>query len=220
MTTKIGIIVAMHEEMMHLKNAFYNLKLITSAPFEIYRLDNKQIYFIVSGIGKVNAATACSLLIMQYHASIILNAGTSGAINHELSVGDVIFANKAIYFDVDNRISGHEFGQLPNMPLYYTSTLLPDLASHYYVATGDSFISDAQQLVNLLSNVIEHPFIIDMESAAVAQTCYHFNIPFFMIKGISDIINTHSLKESRENRLTVMEHIAEGTRRVLCEIIK
>lgn len=220
MDTTIGIIVAMPEEMIHLKNIFPGLKLIISTPFETYQLDNKKVYFMVSGIGKVNAAVACTLLITQYRVSIILNIGTSGALNNKLSVGDVIFSNKAIYFDVDNRISGHQFGQLPNMPLHYTSSLLPDLASDYFVATGDSFITDSKQLIKQLGDVIKAPFLIDMESAAVAQTCYHFNIPFFMIKGVSDIINSDSLTESRANRLMVMENIAKSTQLILDRILK
>ena len=211
---KIGVVVAMPEEMAHLKSIF-NLIAIASNPFDLYQLANDDIYFIVSGIGKVNAAVACSLLIAQHNVSIILNVGTAGALNNQLAVGDVVLANKTIYFDVDNRISGHQFGQLPNMPLCYTSSFCQEIVSDYYVATGDSFITDAEQLTHQLNEVINAPFIIDMESAAVAQTCYLFKIPFVLIKGISDIINTNSLQESRQNRSQVMHNIAESTKIML-----
>jgi len=215
---KIGVIVAMPEEMAHIKGFFPDLVLLISLPFEVYKLKESETFFIVSGIGKVNASVASSLLINKYGASIIVNVGTSGALNNKLAVSDVVLSNKAIYFDVDNRISGHKFGQLPKMPIYYESQQFNHLASDYYVATGDSFITNSEQLVNQLDEVIKAPFIIDMESAAVAQTCYHFNIPFLFVKGISDIINAKSLEESRQNRVAVMENIAKSTKAILGQI--
>lgn len=217
---KIGVIVAMPEEMFHLKDFFPSLEIISNKPFETYKLVNAEVYFIISGIGKVNAAVAASILITNYEVSLIINVGTSAALDAALSVADVVVSNKAIYFDVDNRISGHKFGQLPKMPIYYQSQLFEDIVSNYYVASGDSFLTDSEKITTQLFEVINSSFIIDMEGAAVAQACHIHNTPFLLIKGISDIVNVNSLTESRQNRTTVMQNIGLSAKTILNNILQ
>ena len=74
---------------------------------------------VESGIGKVNAAVAVTLLIERYKPDLIINAGTSGAFAEGLKVGDVVVATQYRYGDVDATCFGYEYGEVPQMPAKY-----------------------------------------------------------------------------------------------------
>lgn len=150
------------------------------------------------GIGKVNAAIGTTVLIERYQPRCIINTGSAGGIAPTLKVGDVVIAAHTLHHDVDVRAFGYAPGQMAQMPATYAcDNALNQAASkaasafsdarihHGAIASGDQFIHGGAALTR-----IQHTFpdvlAIDMEAAAIAQTCYRYHVPFCVIRAISD----------------------------------
>ena len=151
-----------------------------------------------SGIGKVAASVTTSLLIQQYGVNMVINTGSAGGIGEGLQVGDVVFSEKLAYFDVDVTGFGYEYGQLPaGMPLYFEASqyIIDEMKKAAQktgqqvrsglIVTGDSFVNSPEKIAEIKSHFPE-ALACEMEGAAIAQTARQFNIPFLIVRAISD----------------------------------
>ncbi len=168
------------------------------------RLGNNDIVLWQCGIGKVNAAVGTMRLIQEHHPNAILSTGLAGGIDPQMQVGDILAATQCVYHDVDcgGIASGGvcPLGQVQGLPARYDADQL--LLDHALtlgerlkvkgerlmtglICTGDQFITDRER-----QNVIKRNFVdglaCDMESAAIAQTCYLMKVPFLSLRVISD----------------------------------
>ncbi|MBF0715170.1 5'-methylthioadenosine/adenosylhomocysteine nucleosidase [Gemelliphila palaticanis] len=194
----IALIGAMPEEVAIIKAKIENLQIKKIAHVEFYEglYENKNIVLMLSKPGKVNAAIATSILLNNYEVDYVINIGSCGALKKGMAVGDMIVATETTYFDVDATHFGYEFGQVPQMPATYTSdNYLVDLSRkinlpnnvHYgLVGTSDSFISDKNRKLEILN---KFPLMqaVEMEAAAIAQTCYNFGVKFIVCRSVSDL---------------------------------
>lgn len=195
---KIAIIAAMKPEIDYYLTKITAVTHHNTANVDIWegQFAGHQVIVSQSGIGKVNAAMATTL-IAQYNPDIIINTGSAGAVNPDLNIGDVVIASGVIHHDVDAVSFGYELGQVPGMPLSYSSDTryaailaqqLTDLDIKIVeglVLTGDSFISNADD-VRRLRNHFPAAQCTEMEGAAIAQVCYQFEIPVLVVRAISD----------------------------------
>ncbi len=200
--TMIGIIGAMEEEIMILRDNITHLEEITIAHVKFYKgqLNNKDVVLTLSGIGKVNASISTALLINEFSPDAILNTGSAGALDHSLNIGDVLIGTKAMYHDADARAFGYELGQIPNMPLAYEADNdLAELAQAVIekqqltgrlglIVSGDSFIGEVKQREHIKAHFPE-AMAVEMEATAIAQTCYQFKVPFIVTRAVSDLAN-------------------------------
>ncbi|MCU7557186.1 5'-methylthioadenosine/adenosylhomocysteine nucleosidase [Macrococcus capreoli] len=198
----IGIIGAMQEEIEILKNDMVDLVTEQQAHVEIYkgRLYGQDVVLMQSGIGKVNAAICTTLLIKEYNPEMIINTGSAGGLGAELSVGDIVVSQSVLHHDVVATAFGYALGQVPGMPERYDADVKlievaeqaikeNDLTAHIgLIVSGDSFIGSAEQKQAILTHFNES-LAVEMEAAAVAQTCYQFNVPFIITRAISDLAN-------------------------------
>lgn len=148
-----------------------------------------------SGIGKVNAAITTALLIEHFSPDLVINTGSAGSICADMNVGDVVVATELIHHDVDVREFGYSYGQVPGMPLTYTTDeqlilalkeLRFDFALHYgLIVSGDSFIASQASKDIILKN-FPNALALDMESSAIAQTCYRVDTSCVIVRSISD----------------------------------
>lgn len=197
---KIGIIGAMYEEIKILREAL-------EAPLSWERagalfisgsIGNHEVIVVRSGIGKVAASLTTSLLIQQYGVNMVINTGSAGGIGAGLAVGDLVISEKLAYFDVDVTGFGYTYGQLPGgMPLYFEAsryligemTKAAEATNHNVknglIVTGDSFINDGRKVQEILRHFPD-ALACEMEGAAIAQTAKQFNIPFLVVRAISD----------------------------------
>lgn len=197
---KIGIIGAMDQEVKILKEKM-------SAPISWERagvlfvsgtLGKHDVIVVRSGIGKVSASVTTSLLIQQYGVNMVINTGSAGGIGEGLQVGDVVFSEKLAYFDVDVTGFGYEYGQLPaGMPLYFEASqyIIDEMKKAAQktgqqvrsglIVTGDSFVNSPEKIAEIKSHFPE-ALACEMEGAAIAQTARQFNIPFLIVRAISD----------------------------------
>lgn len=197
---KIGIIGAMDEEVKILKEKIDNLDLKVIAGCEFYTgtINDIDVILLKSGIGKVNAAMATTLLIELYNPDYIINTGSAGGFHKGLKVGDIVISNELRYHDVDATVFGYAYGQVPGMPAYY----LPDeklvkIAEKCadkinvnvitgLITSGDSFLEDGER-VKEINRLFPDLSAAEMEAAAIAQVAFQFAVPFVIIRSLSDI---------------------------------
>jgi adenosylhomocysteine nucleosidase len=224
----IGIIGAMDEEIVKLKSSIEGVseQTIGGCLFITGELEGRDVVVVKSGIGKVNAAIATTLLIRQFQPELIINTGSAGGFHKDLKVGDIVISKEVRYHDVDATVFGYEYGQVPGMtPSYEADRTLVETAlnaaKHIHevgirkglIASGDSFMSDGER-VNFITEKFPELLAAEMEAAAIAQTCTRFNVPFVVIRSLSDIAGKDSnvsfeqfLPTAAENSATVVHHM-------------
>jgi len=181
---KIGIIVAMDKELQQLKQLF-------SA--ENVRVEK-------CGIGKVNAALGAQRMINEFHPDIIISSGCAGGNGDDINIQDVIVSREVTYHDVycgraidDTTI----YGQVQGLPARYAAD--PHLLEKAkalniegikihdgLIVTGDWFVDSKEKMRSIIEKFPEAK-AVDMESCAIAQTCYINKVPFISFRVISDI---------------------------------
>ena len=183
---KIGVIVAMDKELQQLQHLF----------------DNSRIIVEKCGIGKVNAAIGASEMIRKHRPDVIISSGCAGGNGNDINVQDVVVGKEVSYHDVycgtaiDNTTI---YGQVQGMPArYQADAMLLEKArslslttSHIslhegLIVTGDWFVDSKDKMRSIIEKFPEAK-AVDMESAAIAQTCHSYKVPFISFRVISDI---------------------------------
>ncbi len=196
----IGIIGAMEEEIESIKPHIdiISTKNIVGLDFYMGKMGGNNVVLVRSGIGKVNAAVCSQVLIDLYAVDYIINVGVAGAINKELKIGDVVIATDTMHHDMDTTYFGDEIGIIPRMEesSFKADNELINIAlqaskdtveNNIYtgrVVSGDQFLCDIDKKNKIWSHF--KAYCVDMESAAIGQTCYLNKIPFNIIRSISD----------------------------------
>lgn len=198
---KIGIIGAMAEEIEDLKSRIGDYQVEEKAGFSFYtgELNGESVVLLLSGIGKVNAAMGTTLLIERFHPDCIINTGSAGGFSSDLSIGDIVISTEVRHHDVDATVFGYEYGQVPRMPAaFIANSVLIEMAekavakldnvgtSKGLIATGDSFMHRDEH-IHAVREKLPAIMAAEMEAAAIAQCCHNFNLPFVIIRAISDI---------------------------------
>ena len=193
---KIGIIFAMKEELDETKKMFHNIIVHMIYDLKIYECqkDNVICFLVESGIGKVNAARSTQILIDTMDIDYMLNVGVAGSISRDVNKCDIVIADKLVQHDFDLTLFNHDKGVIPNVGKYINcNENLVKIASEIKIDTnvikgiissGDIFVSDEK-----MGEKINKKFgalCVEMEGAAIAQACYLCDIPFLVIRSISD----------------------------------
>lgn len=199
----LGIISAMEEE---LEPILQEMDIETrdersSMTFYKGTFKGKQLVAVVSGIGKVNAAVCSQILISDYCVSKIINVGIAGGIGLDIYPGDIVIATDLVQHDVDATAFSFKYGQVPRLDTFEfkcdldlvesakeASKKLSDLKTFYgRIASGDQFIADVEKIKWLDKEF--KALACEMEGASIAHVCYLSNIPFVVIRSISDNAN-------------------------------
>lgn len=227
---KIGIIFAMKEELQALRKYFKINKERKIYDLCFYEgiIHDIECVVVESGIGKVNAARTTQILIDHYKIDYLFNIGVAGGLSEKLNISDIIIGEKLVQHDFDITAFDHEKGYIPNTDIFIKSNkYLIDLAKTIKsdvnvlsgtIATGDIFCTDTK-----MSEKIHKQFnalCTEMESAAIAQVCYLCNIPFLILKSISDIPNNNNAITYEEFLTLSSENIAEFMNKFISKISK
>jgi len=198
---RMGIIGAMEEEVNQLKAKMTEVQVKQKAAMEFYsgRLEGKEVVVVRSGIGKVNAAICAQILIDEYQVKAIINTGIAGSLKTEINIGDIVLSTDALQHDMDATSFGYEYGVIPRMEVSIfpadekimqaaqiaCEEVNPEIGVHLgRIVTGDQFIGDKEKKTWLVNQF--QGYCTEMEGAAIAQTAYLNNIPFLIIRAISD----------------------------------
>lgn len=200
-TRPIGIVGAMKPEVDLLINDLEapNEAIIAGIRFVSGTLCGKPVVIMQCGIGKVNAAIGTTLLIAHYAVSAVINTGVAGGLGKTLSIGDIVIGETIVHHDVDVTAFGHDIGQIPDLPAAYpcnpffikamekASKTLTAVKTHKgQIVSGDVFVNQSSVFEQIKSHFPE-ALAVEMEAAAIAQTCYRFETPVVIIRAISDL---------------------------------
>ena len=196
--SKIAIMGAMPEEIEPIISKLENLKETVYAANKYYEgsYHGQEVVVAYSKIGKVFATLTATILIEKFACDRLLFSGVAGAISDDLKVGDLIIANGLSQHDLDITAFGHPHGYVPEGEVCIpTDVILRNIAKNVakekglslkegVIATGDQFVANAER-----KNWIGKTFnadALEMEGAAVAVVCSSLNVPFFILRAISD----------------------------------
>ena len=195
----IIIVSAIKEEIQDFLDYFKKVKIEKNDNFITYHTNyhSTPVILATSGVGKVSAAMTTQYLINKFEPEIILFTGIAGALNSTYEIGNIIIANTCIQYDIDASELGFSPGTIPytDYKTFSSDHKLLDLAKkiktknaiHFgTILTGDQFISHKKRIN------YQHLFdyfkgdAIEMEGAALAHVCTYNNLPFLVIRTISD----------------------------------
>lgn len=218
---KIGVIVAMDKE-------FNQLKEVAKA------IEKHEIILSKCGMGKVNAALGAQKMINEHKPDVIISSGCAGGNGDDVNVQDVIVSSELTYHDVycgaaidDSTV----YGQVQGMPARYqadpmllaaarrVATANKNVAVHEgLIVTGDWFVDTKEKMRSIIEKFPEAK-AVDMESCAIAQTCYINKVPFISFRVISDIpLRDTNASQYHDFWNTIAQHSFEVTRSLLNEL--
>lgn len=197
----LGIIGAMKEEVEQLKKSMEGEEVICVAGMEFHRgtLSGRDVTVVQSGIGKVNAAVCAQILVDRFAVNAIINTGIAGSLDASIDIGDIVLSEKTMQHDMDATGFGYDYGCIPQME---TSCFVADrqmletakscmealnagVKIHTgLVVSGDQFVSEKEK-----KDWIKKQFdglCTEMEGAAIAQVAHLNQIPYLVVRAISD----------------------------------
>lgn len=224
---KFGIIAAMQEEMIEIEKIMEQkqTKKIYELNFITGKINSVDVVLVEAGVGKVNASRTTQILIDNFNVEAIINVGSAGSANDELDIGDIVIGKRLIQHDFDITAFGHPKGYISNVGQYVESdnmliekmeqTILKMQDAEFKIkigtiASGDIFCTEPK-----MKEKIRNKFnadAIEMEGAAIAQVCKLDNIPFIVIRSISD-------KPNGNNNITFDQFLEKASKRC-AKIIK
>ncbi len=197
----IGIIGAMDEEVALIKEKMDDVKIIRKASMEFASgmLCGRHAVVVRSGIGKVNAGICTQILFDVFNVDVVINTGIAGSLDARIDIGDIVLSEDALQHDVNAAAFGYEPGQIPRMDTFAFKAderlihIAKECCKKVFgginafcgrVVSGDQFIADRS-----VKDAVKEKFgglCTEMEGAAIAQAAYLNNIPFLIIRAISD----------------------------------
>ncbi|MBW8191120.1 5'-methylthioadenosine/S-adenosylhomocysteine nucleosidase [Neiella marina] len=203
---KIGIIGAMEQEVAILRRQIEQCDTLHHAGGTFYtgQLAGHSVVLLQCGIGKVAAAIGTTVMLESFQPDIVINTGSAGGFDQSLNVGDVVVSSEVRYHDADVTAFGYEMGQLPSLPAaFIADQKLIDIATATFaemadvqsktgqICTGDIFMADAERVAKCRAD-FPHMIACEMEAAAVAHVCHKYEVPFVVIRALSDIAGKES----------------------------
>lgn len=199
---KLGIIGAMDIEIAALRQNMTRLVTHSRTGMTFYegRLEGLDAVVVQCGVGKVNAAMCTQILCDCFAVTHVINTGVAGSLCTDLDIGDLVISQDAMYHDFDCSVINPNYavGQVPGMAVraYPADEQLAAVAfasaeaqnpGHNRVgrvASGDQFVCCKEQKERIIRDT--GALCTEMEGAAIAHTAWRNNVPFVVIRAISD----------------------------------
>lgn len=198
---KIGIIGAMELEVEALKEQMDVKNIVEKASMKFYEgiLRGKDVVIVQCGIGKVNAGICVQILADLFQVDAVINTGVAGSLRAEINIGDIVVSTDACEHDMDVTALGYKKGIIPQMKESFFKAdrqlveaaievcreVNPDINVYEgRVLSGDQFIS-GEEIKNKLIDLFDGS-CTEMEGAAIAHAAFLNEIPYVVIRAISD----------------------------------
>ncbi|MDD3253687.1 MAG: 5'-methylthioadenosine/adenosylhomocysteine nucleosidase [Lachnospiraceae bacterium] len=226
----LGIIGAMPQEVEQLKAEMTNPEITVVAGMEFYRgaIGGKEVVVVKSGIGKVNAAMCVQILVDRFAVSGVINTGIAGSLQAQINIGDMVLCTDAVQHDMEAVAFGYPVGQIPQMDVFSFQAdeglrqlakrcceqVNPEIGVYEgRVLTGDQFISDKEKK-NWLVKTFDGA-CTEMEGAAIAQAAFLNQVPFLIIRAISDKADDSASVDYPEFERQAIIHSVKLTRAII-----
>lgn len=197
---KLGIIGAMEVEVAALKEQMKNKedKIIAGSCYCEGKIQNLPVVICQCGVGKVNAAMCVQTMCDVFRVTHLVNTGVAGSLSNTLDIGDLVISTDAVHHDFDCSPMGYEHSQIPglsvknfpadkeliSMALCAAEALNPGHVQQGRIASGDQFVAQNSAKQQIIENT--GALCTEMEGAAIAQAAWRNQIPFVIIRAISD----------------------------------
>lgn len=229
----IGIIGAMEAEVAGLKENMTEMKITAKAGMEFCEglLAGKKVVVVKSGIGKVNAGICAQILVDVFGADAIINTGIAGCLHPDVNIGDIVISTDLVHHDMDATGFGYPVGQIPQMGIFSfvadetlrktavncCKEVNPEIqVFEGRIASGDQFISSREIKDRIVSNFAA--YATEMEGCAIAQAAYLNNVPFLVIRAISDKADGSAPADYSAFEAKAIEHSVRLTNRMVKEL--
>lgn len=225
----IGIIGAMQTEVELLISKIEGAEKRTVSGIDFYsgKIEKRDVVVAKCGIGKVFAAICAQTMILEYKVSLIINTGVGGAISDELEIGDIAVSSSVVQHDMDTSAIGDPVGLISGINIIEISadkktaevvlTAADKLSFRCLtgiVASGDRFIAGAENKKKISDAF--GALVCEMEGAAIGQVCYVNEVPFLVVRAVSDKADG----TSGVDYMTFVASAAEKNARLVLEAIK
>ena len=218
----LGIIGAMDVEVNSIKSELENVEIKNIAAMEFYKgtLAGKEVVVVKCGVGKVNAAVCTQILADKFDVEAVINTGVAGGLYKDIEIGDIVISKDAVQHDVDATVFGYKVGEIPRMDTSYFEAdkdlielakktceeVNPDINCYVgRVVSGDQFISDNDKKHYLINEF--DGYCAEMEGAAMAQAAHLNQIPFIVLRAISDKADQEAAGSYEEFEKAAIKHI-------------
>ena len=229
----IGIIGAMEVEVAILKAKMEDVRIIKKASMDFYEgiLAGKKVVVVRSGIGKVNAGICAQILADVFSVDAIINTGIAGSLNKNINIGDIVLSTDVVQHDMDATGFGYRKGQIPQMPVFFFNAddnlrrlaaevckeVNPDIqVFEGRIASGDQFVCDQDVKNRIVSEF--SAYATEMEGAAIGQAAYLNEIPFLVVRAISDKADGSAQMDYSEFEKAAVDHSVRLTLNMLARI--
>lgn len=203
---KIGIIGAMELEVESLKAMMdsANIERISSVGFYSGKINGVDTVVAAAGIGKVNAAVCAQTMILKYSPDLLINVGVAGGLDKDFAIGDIAVADSVAEHDMDTTVTGDPAGFISGIDRVYmdcdknVADLMEQAAKAVglnvkrgVIASGDQFISSQEQRDKIIKDF--SAIAAEMEGASIGHVCVMNDVPFGVLRAISDGANSDSI---------------------------
>lgn len=196
---RIGIIAAMEEEMVLLRERMQNLQTDRIAGTDYYtgKIGQYEVVLIQCGIGKVSAALGAQAMILRYQPDCIINTGCAGAMAKGLKIGGMVVSDATVEWDIDllalgmprgfvSAMNGVEMKADPALADWITSAIPDSIQTcRGLVVSGDQFVSRPEQR-EIILGAFPGALCAEMEGGAIGHVCAQNGVPFCVVRCMSD----------------------------------
>lgn len=160
------------------------------------------ILILRTGVGLVQTAAVLSWALSKYSPQVVIDTGSGGALAPGIEIGDIVIGERHMYGDADGTAFGNPYGQVPGQPEFFLGSLnmlnaAPENAKKGLMLSSDSWVRG--ELANTFRRRFPEAIAVDMESAAAAQVCAQWNVPFISVRCISDLCSAEAFDEHFEH---------------------
>ena len=229
----IGIIGAMEQEVAKIKEKMQDVTITSRARMDFYEgtLEGKKVVVVRSGIGKVNAGMCTQILADVFGVEAVINTGIAGSLNNDVNIGDIVLSTDVVQHDMDATGFGYRKGQIPQMPVFFFNAddnlrrlaaevckeVNPDIQVFKgRIASGDQFVCDQDVKNRIVSEF--SAYATEMEGAAIGQAAYLNEIPFLVVRAISDKADGSAQMDYSEFEKAAVDHSVRLTLNMLARI--
>lgn len=216
----IGIIGSTSIEIQSIKDNMFIERKEKYAGFDFYICKYKELDVVVTScsVGKVNASSCTQILIDKFNVDKIINTGIAGSLNENVKLGDVVISDDITYHDI---IPIQMKNCFPFKKYFNADEKLKEVAFSAHknsdldsynchigrMITGDAFIADTDLKYRLMRDY--SPYCVEMEGAAIAHVSDINNVPFVIVKSISDNADDNAAIAYREFEIIASNNSAK-----------
>jgi adenosylhomocysteine nucleosidase len=223
----------MEEEVAGIKEHMTQVKVTEKAAMEFFegQLNGKKAVVVKSGIGKVNAGLCAQILVDLFGVDVILNTGIAGCLHEDVRIGDIVLSTDLVQHDMDATGFGYPMGQIPRMDTlaFPANETLRETAVRVCkevnpqiqvfcgrIATGDQFVSSQEVKERIVGQFAA--YATEMEGGAIAQAAYLNQVPFLIIRAISDQADGSAPEDYNAFEKQAIEHSVRLTLGMLAQL--